>query len=169
MEATPETFSVVCARAKTQQLRCVMIPAHDESGNLPPGIHKATWTELRARFGWSARRDTLLAGLREALDCLQCAGCRTVYIDGSFVTAKDEPNDFDACWEPAGVKSGALDPVLLDFSEGRIAQKARFGGELFPARMAADPEGTPYLDFFQRNRSDDRPKGILEIDLENSL
>jgi hypothetical protein len=41
------------------------------------------------------RRRTLLAGLREALGALREAGCRTVYLDGSFVTAKEAPEDFD--------------------------------------------------------------------------
>lgn len=44
-----------------------MIPAYDESGNLPPGIHEADWHELEAAFGGSPHRATLLAGLREAL------------------------------------------------------------------------------------------------------
>ncbi len=27
-----------------------MIPPFDERGNLPPGVHKADWTELEAAF-----------------------------------------------------------------------------------------------------------------------
>lgn len=136
---------------------------------MPPGIHKASWAELEARFGDTPRRKALLRGLREALDSLRQAGCATGYLDGSFVTVKGEPNDFDACWEPDGVDLAALDPILHDFSEGRRAQKVRFGGELFPADMPADPEGTPFLNYFQHDRASDRPKGILEIDLEYGL
>ncbi len=83
-----------------------MIPPFDERGNLPPGIHKADWTELEAAFGGSPRRVALLAGLREALASLRRAGCRTAYIDGSFVTAKEEPGDFDACWDAVGKALG---------------------------------------------------------------
>jgi len=43
------------------------------------------------------------------------AGCRTAYVDGSFVTAKEDPEDFDGCWESEGVSLKALDPVLCDF------------------------------------------------------
>jgi hypothetical protein len=46
--------------------------------------------------------------------------------------AKDEPGDFDACWDPAGTDLDVLDEVILDLSSGRARQKARFGGELFP-------------------------------------
>ena len=40
-----------------------------------------------------------MAGLRAALESLKSAGCRTVYLNGSFVTSKEAPNDFDACWD----------------------------------------------------------------------
>jgi hypothetical protein len=142
-----------------------VIPPFDERGTLPPGIHKADWSELETAFGGSPRRAELLLGLREALASLRAAGCRSAYIDGSLVTAKAQPGDFDACWDAAGVDLDALDPVLLDFSDGRRAQKERFGGELFPADVAAEPGGTPFLDFFQRDAAG--PKGIVKIDLED--
>lgn len=144
-----------------------MIPPFDERGNLPPGIHEADWDELETRFNGSARRVELLAGLREALVALREAGCRTAYIDGSFITAKEEPDDFDGCWDAVGVDASLLDPVLLDFAHPRTAQKERFGGELFPAADSADPEsGARFLDFFQRDRDGER-KGIVRIDLED--
>jgi len=106
-----------------------------------------------------------MVGLREALSCLDAAGCRTVFIDGSFVTAKQAPGDFDLCWDAAGVSADLLDPVLLDFSRGRRAQKERFGGELFPADAAAEPAGTRFLDYFQRDRETGQSKGIVKIEL----
>lgn len=60
------------------------------------------------------------------------AGCPRVWLNGSFVTAKDEPADFDACWDTDGVDLDALDPIFFDFADGRANQKASFGGELFP-------------------------------------
>jgi hypothetical protein len=143
-----------------------VIPPFDERGNLPPGIHTADWNELEAAFGGSPRRVELLAGLREALAALRDAGCRIAYVDGSFVTGKEEPGDFDACWDGAGVDASLLDPVLLDLAPPRTAQKERFSGELFPMSVVADSEsGAPFLDFFQRDR-DGEPKGIIQIDLE---
>ncbi|MBK5218203.1 MAG: hypothetical protein JJE35_00195 [Thermoleophilia bacterium] len=142
-----------------------MIPSFDNSGNLPPGIHEADWDELETRFN-DRRRVKLFRGLREALVALREAGCRTVYIDGSFVTAKEDPGDFDACWEAVGVDASLLDPIFLDLAAPRMAQKERFGGELFPASFVADPKSRArFLDFFQRDR-DGEPKGIIQIDLE---
>jgi hypothetical protein len=143
-----------------------LIPPFDERGNLPPGIHKVDWDGLQMRFGSSLRRVELLDGLRQALVSLRDAGCRTAYVDGSFVTAKEEPGDFDACWDASGVNAGLIDPVLLEFGEGRRAQKQRFGGELFPSIAPAEPGGTRFLEFFQRDRETGAPKGIIEIDLE---
>jgi hypothetical protein len=144
----------------------VTIPPLADSGNLPEGIHNATWEEIIERFGTNQRRRELLEGLRQALGSLRGAGCRRAYIDGSFVTAKDEPADFDACWEAAGVDPDLLDPVLLIFANRREAQKARFGGELFPADLAADPHGTRFLDYFQLDKMTGERKGIVALDLE---
>jgi hypothetical protein len=150
------------------QLKCcvVPLPTFDPStGNLPPGIHDATWAEIAAGLGTGAHRVVLLDGLYRALQALRVAGCARVYIDGSFATAKLAPGDFDACWELYGVDPTALDPVLLDFSNRRSAQKAKYGGELFIANTPATPAGTAFLDFFQTDKTPGDPKGIVAIDL----
>jgi len=144
-----------------------VIPPFDEAGNLPAGIHEATWNELSARYGTTPHRRNLLDGLGRALFALRRAGCRRAYIDGSFVTAKQHPGDFDGCWEASNVDPMLLDPALMDFSDRRRTQKLRFGGELFPADLPADPEGTQFLDHFQQDKHTREPKGIVAIDLKD--
>ncbi len=107
----------------------------------------------------------MLNGLRAGLDDLKRAGCRTVYVDGSFVTAKEVPNDFDVCWEENGVDPLILDPVLLTFDPGRATQKAKYMGEFFPASAIADADGPSFLEFFQTDKESGRRKGIIAIDL----
>lgn len=146
-------------------------PFEDEPGEgggfqLPPGIHLAGWPELTTRFGGNPRRRKILGGLLRALQALKAAGCTRVYVDGSFVTSKELPGDFDGCWDDTGVDYDRLDPVLLEFANRRAAQKAKFDGEMFVANWSADPLGTLFLDFFQRDR-EGRPKGIVQIDLES--
>jgi hypothetical protein len=143
-----------------------VIPSFDKRGNLPPGIHPATWDEIVERYATNERRVQLMDGLRAAIEALRMAGCSRVYLNGSFVTEKELPGDFDGCWEASGVDPARLDPVLLDFSDRRAAQKAKFGGELFPAEVAAEPGGTRFLDYFQRDRITGDAKGIVAIDLE---
>lgn len=106
------------------------------TGNLPPGVHDATWDELVDAFGFNRRRAELLQGLREALESLAQAGCKRAYIDGSFVTAKERPGDFDGCWETAGVDPTLLHPELLDFREARAAQKAKVRWRDLPRERA---------------------------------
>jgi hypothetical protein len=143
-----------------------VIPEFDPlTGNLPAGEHWATWQELRDRYGHTPWRRRLLDGLLNALQLLRVAGCERVWIDGSFITAKEEPGDFDACWDAEGVDFDRVDERLLTFDRGRATQKTAFLGELFISDAKADPQGTLFRDFFQTGRDGDA-KGIIAINLK---
>ncbi|HEY9835182.1 MAG TPA: hypothetical protein V6D26_31825 [Stenomitos sp.] len=144
-----------------------MIPPLNSDGNLPPGVHCATWQEFAARFGTTPHRQRLLKGLKSALDSLSKAGCQVVYIDGSFVTEKENPNDYDGYWDATGVDPNLLDPILLNFDNKRAAQKAKYLGEFFLAQDQADSVGRTFLEFFQTDRNGNL-KGIVAIDLGRS-
>ena len=73
-------------------------PGEDGRYQLPPGIHLATWPERVERFGTNERRNEIFAGLLRALQALKAAGCQRAFVDGSFVTSKEVPGDFDG-WE----------------------------------------------------------------------
>ena len=149
-----------------------MIPEfiHDSScpfGILPPGIHTASLDEMEERFCWNNHRSRLFDGLRAAAANLQQAGCTRLYIDGSFVSDKDYPSDFDGCWSPIGVSGNLLDPVLLDFDNGRAAQKKKYGGELFiSSSRAVRDSDIVFFDFFQRDKHSGAKKGLIEIQLD---
>jgi hypothetical protein len=145
-----------------------MLPEFNRDGRLPAGIHWATWQEIQSRFGFSSRRQQLLGGLRLALAALNRAGCSRVYIDGSFVTVKREPGDYDACWDIDGVNVEALDSVFLDFSKGRTAQKRKYFGEFFPAQMPEGASGRAFLEFFQTDKETGRSKGIVGLNLQEA-
>jgi hypothetical protein len=144
-----------------------VIPQFVPGGLLPEGIHFATLEEVRERFGGNERRRQLLAGLVAALLLLRAAGCRRVYINGSFVTSKEQPNDVDVCWDIEGVDADALDDVFFDFADGRAAQKARFGCEFFPAQVPEGVTGRAFLEFFQVDKQTGEPKGIIELKLDD--
>ena len=99
-------------------------------------------------FATNVWRRDLYIGLVDACGRLHRAGCQTVYLDGSYVSGKPRPGDFDACWDPSGVDPAKLDPVFLRFENGRAAQKAEFKGE-----------------FFQHDRFSGKQKGIIAIPL----
>jgi hypothetical protein len=142
-----------------------MIPGTDsQTGYLPPGVHCAHWRAIPARFGGhNAHRGRLIGGLLSALQNLAGAGCRSVLLDGSFVSEKELPQDYDGAWDTVGVDPNLLDPVLLDFTNGRAAMKSKYLGELFPAGAMAAP-GVLYRDFFMKDRNG-VPKGVIQIDL----
>ena len=143
-----------------------MLPPFDAFGRLPPGVHWAEWGEVYQRFGWNEHRRRLLAGLLRALQNLRDAGCRVAYLDGSFVTAKDLPGDFDGCWDLTGVDLAKVDRVLRTFSHQRALQKAKYLGELFPSRLQADAVGRTFLEFFQVDKSTGDAKGIVALLLQ---
>jgi hypothetical protein len=141
-----------------------VIPDPRPDGTLPPGVHEATWREIVLTFGTTPYRRLLLGGLARALQALRAAGCQRAYVDGSFVTAKSVPADYDGCYDLVGVDPERLHPALRDFSEQRAAQKTEFLGEMFPASWVADWRGQPYLEFFQQDRNGNR-KEIIAIGL----
>jgi hypothetical protein len=113
-------------------------------------------------FATNAKRRALYEGLLLAATALRVAGCGKLYLDGSYVTAKAVPRDYDACWDPTGMDRAKLDPVFLNFSNKRQAMKDKFGGEFFPASAPNTPTQT-FLDFFQVERFTGKAKGILLI------
>ncbi|MEG4075607.1 hypothetical protein QUA30_23200 [Microcoleus sp. Pol14C2] len=68
-----------------------MIPEFDEHDNLPPEVYWAEWEEFKDRFGTTPLRSRMINGLQMAMEQLKAAGCRTIYINGSFVTS-NSPN-----------------------------------------------------------------------------
>ena len=136
-----------------------MIPEFEAGGLLPPGVHWATWEEVIDRFGTNPWRQHLLTGLRAALENMRVAGCRTVYLDGSFVTSKAVPNDYDACWEEAGVDPDVLDPVLLTFDPGRVTQKAKYLGSCSLRRSSPIRTGCRSLNSSKRTGTPGSPGG----------
>ncbi len=76
-----------------------MIPEFDDNGNLPPGVHWAEWEEFKERFSIGIKRQRMIRGLERVMTQLKAAGCRTIYVNGSFVTSEPNPGDFDACYD----------------------------------------------------------------------
>lgn len=134
---------------------------------LPPGLHSANFEEVFVNYATNKRRRELYEGLILAAISLKAAGCSAIYLDGSFVTDKPKPGDYDACFDVIGVNGAVLDPVFRDFSNGRAAQKTKYGGEFFPASGTEGDSGKTFLDFFQNDRFTGQQKGLLKISLQN--
>lgn len=141
------------------------IPALDDAGYLPPGVHSCTLQELAVRFrgtGFSGTRGRLLERLERYLrELRETALVDRVAIDGSFVTAKAEPNDIDlvvVLRESCDIDRIATTPAL---SRRWVAKHYEFDALV---AIAGSQSCAEYLQFFQQVK--DRPgcsKGILQV------
>lgn len=132
---------------------------------LPPGAYIATIKEIEARFATNKHRSCLFSGFKKAISLLCEARCTTIFLNGSYVTAKPYPGDYDVCWDTKGVDYSKLDPVFLNFNDNRKEQKVQYYGEFFPINFLAD-DVNPFYDFFQIDRYTGKAKGIIKIDLK---
>src|SRR5690606_27149795 len=140
-------YTYVCIHNK---IVVFMIPDFINDSNLlwpilPPGIWDADIIEIEKRFAINDRRVQLFSGLKRALSNLFRAGCTQVFLDGSYVTDKPMPNDYEICWDADYVDPNVLDPVFLKFENGRQEQKEKYLGEFFPALMIEGNSGKPFL------------------------
>ena len=79
------------------------------------------------------------------------------------MTEKQEPRDYDICWDTEGVDLDLLDPVIQDVQPPRAAQQAKYRGDILPNIIEADC-GLMFVEFFQVDRDSGEPKGIAAID-----
>jgi len=142
-----------------------MIPDFRDDGYLPDGIHTSTEADVTFRFGSSSpRRRRLILRLRRWLELARLTDVRRFLIDGSFVTAKEEPNDIDAV------------VLLADSFEQQVFQGLDAALELEGMLLTRRPEEIfaaedlrdwdDWVEFFSRTREhNSRRKGLVEIEL----
>ena len=138
----------------------------NDENTLDPGIHEMEWDDFYAFFSFSPKRKELLEGLEKVIPILWEVGCSAIYINGSFVTNKLEPGDWDACFDCDSIK--IVNDLLNAYPLfDRKKQKELYKGELFYAQSIADEFGNIFLDFFQQIRYSNKKKGIVKINLYN--
>ncbi len=130
---------------------------------LPAGVFDASIEEIEIRFATTDKRRSLFVGLNNALNNFFLAGCQQIFLDGSFVTAKPEPSDYDALWDPRFVNPTLLDPVFLDLAKGTGSQKTKYLGEFFPVTAFEGASRRSFFEFFQIEKHSGSPKGIIRI------
>lgn len=141
------------------------IPPFRADGYLPNGIYRCSEAELTFRFGSATRRRRrLILRVRRWIELSRSVGATRLLIDGSFVTAKPEPNDVDAVvllptdFE-ARIELGEI--AALELEEMLIARSPE---EIFAAED--DSDFSDWIEFFSRTReADNRKKGLVEVSL----
>jgi len=137
-------------------------------GALEPGIYPMTWEEFKEKFGYNEYRAWLLEGLEWAIADLKKIGCKAIFVDGSFITKKILPGDFDLCWEEEGVDlvaASKICPGLFDCGRKMEKIKARYRGDVAPSESIADiKKDITFLGLFTEDRQG-RAKGIIRISI----
>jgi predicted nucleotidyltransferase len=144
-----------------------------EDGVLPEGVYDCTFAEIDQRFGRFQRSDKrikLTTKLKAYLEELRKSGLAdTVIVDGSYVTAKEEPSDIDLL---VALRSGLVWATLRPFEYNAVSKrmvKQAYRFDAF-AHLEDSPEYRQVLHFFQDVRSDAaytaKPrKGVLRVRL----
>ena len=93
-----------------------MIPDFNADGFLPPGVHRATLSEIRERFGGPSEiRRAQMESVGWLIDLAARAGVQRIVLNGSFVTNIIDPNDVDCVLliGPGASKNPAAEDELL--------------------------------------------------------
>ena len=148
----------------------VSIPCLNERGFLPPGVHGCSLNEIRKTFGTFNATDRRPSFFRK-LETLVAALCKTgvakaLIVNGSFTTAKIDPNDIDLVLVlPQGHDfSRDLTPDEYNLLSKRRVRKT-FGFDMFVAEDES-LEYVRYTRFFQDVKNQPgESKGVLRVEL----
>ncbi len=142
-----------------------MIPDFNDNGLLPPGLHRTDLEGFRERFAIfdrSGRRLRIFEQLERFIgEASKSTIVRRIFVGGSFVTAKPEPNDFDCILvlDPA-IVGAKLRPFEYNLVS-RLMARRMFDGDVLSA-LEGSAALDEYLEFFQTTRKGER-MGIVEV------
>ena len=144
------------------------IPDIDQRGLLPFGVHDCSLEEIGARFGifqGTDRRTRLFEKLEAyVVEVRQSGVVAALIVDGSFVTADDNPGDIDLVLVLSGTHdfTSDLGPMQYNVLSHRRV-RARYGFDVFVAREDSK-EYQEYVEFFQQVRgAPPLQKGVLRV------
>lgn len=136
-------------------------PVFDNDGYIPP-IEARTEAEVARWFGGNKQRQELLERVRKWISLAKAVRARRLLLDGSFVTAKDEPNDVDAVVMLPENFRDQLGMGKREAVEIRDMYRSREPKELFAAEDEED--WWRWVEFFGRTReANGRRKGLIEV------
>lgn len=145
-------------------------PTALEDGWLPDGVHDTTVDELKARFGVvksSDRRPRLFTKLIEYLSELQQWKISDlVFVDGSFVSERPDPNDIDlvvCVREDLALRDGDLLPHEHNLIDKGFVRR-HYEVDLWPA-LGAERALAQALAFTNKKPPQEGRKGVLRLRL----
>ena len=148
-----------------QTLPSSAIPLFRPDGYLPEGVYVCSEAEVLFRFGSSSRRRRrVVLRLRRWIELGRQVGARRLLVDGSFVTAKEEPHDIDSVLFLPEDFTQQIEREFAPALELEEMLLTRRPEELFAAEDETDWQ--EWVAFFSQTREPDRRrKGLVEIRL----
>ncbi len=141
------------------------IPPLRNDGFLPSGLQLTDLNELEDRFGGSTtRRKDLFIRLRLFVELARHCGALRLFVNGSFVTAKTEPNDVDVVvW----IGAKYLDLLANDDGEAILLEQMADSGEPQEVFLVdSEQKWNGWLEFFsQVCEHTNKQKGLVEVKL----
>ena len=141
------------------------LPTFNDEGDLPPGVHRARLPEILERFGQgSAQRCAASDRLTRIYQLATSTGQLARFVVfGSFVTAKDEPNDVDVIL----IMQDTFDLASVTGEAALVFQHmeadAHFGASIFwTCRSGAIGGEQAMIEYWQVRREGGQ-RGIIEI------
>lgn len=142
-----------------------MLPEFNNNGNLPEGIHLATEEEVFVRFATtSARRQWLGEQLRSLLALAKSTRqLSRVFLWGSFVTRKENPNDVDVLLVMDTNFAFDILPAQGQVLFDHVQAKIRFHADVFWTKASIDERVLQmWLDTYQIDKNFNH-RGIVEV------
>jgi hypothetical protein len=143
----------------------VTLPAFNEVGDLPPGVHGATLSEVLERFGQgSVQRRAVADRLTRLYQLVTSTGQLARFVVfGSFITAKVDPNDIDIIL----VMKDTFDLASVTGDAALVFQHleahTRFGASVFWTRHSGAIGGEQAMIEYWQVRREGGQRGIVEI------
>jgi hypothetical protein len=137
------------------------IPALNDNGLLPPGIHRATMADLEATFGYNAQRRKLLGNFQKMLADAEASGLpvKKIFVAGSFTSSKLRPGDFDVILVLEKPRSVIIQPDQRKLLDETFVKKT-YGGDSF-VYVDGDSALAERIKYF--SQKDGMPRGIIEL------
>jgi predicted nucleotidyltransferase len=140
-------------------------PEYNDSGDLPPGIHKATLIEVIDKFGKGSSKRSILAERLQRIFKLviETGHIYRFIIFGSFVTSKRNPEDIDIFllmdndFDVSQVTGEAK--ILFD----HVASENYEGASIFWLRLISVLDGEEKTVNYWQLKRDGNKRGIVEV------
>lgn len=146
------------------------IPALDDKGMLPRGVHDCSWGDVKRAFCWNPHREMLFDSTQSFLQNVwsPLGLDLPIWVDGSFTRRKESPDDIDIVVEASSLNDQQVWPVVqiwLQREQHKTAYKVDFWVKhpLFPHDLCAFFQYTGIKAGAELQLDAKHIKGILKV------